>query len=277
MITVSKPTQLREAIAYLPRPHVLVPTMGALHFGHRSLLRRARQEAGSAGTVIASIFVNPIQFDRSEDLESYPTPLELDLQACRDEGVDVIFSPSTQEMYAADRSVTVTETLLSAGLCGAKRPGHFDGVCTVVLKLFLITRCDIAVFGEKDFQQLAVIRRMVRDLDVPVTIVAAPTVREADGLAMSSRNVRLSDAERAEAPKIYQALQSASQLNVPATIIERARELIESSPLARIDYLELVDSETLTPLSRLDREGILAVAVYFGDVRLIDHVTLQAR
>src|SRR6478736_5261392 len=198
--------ELRNLLKNASRPVVLVPTMGAFHPGHLSLMRQAREIAGADGTVVVSIFVNPIQFDRASDLAAYPRPMESDLAACEAEGVDVAFTPAADSMYFPDRSITVTETLLSRDLCGASRPGHFDGVCTVVLKLFLLTGCGAAVFGEKDFQQLAIIRRMVRDLDVPVEIVAHPTVREPDGLAMSSRNVRLTPEHRAVAPHVRWAL-----------------------------------------------------------------------
>ena len=265
---------LREILTNSPRPCVLVPTMGAFHPGHLSLMHRAREIAGSAGTVVVSIFVNPIQFDRASDLAAYPRPMADDLAACEAAGVDVAFTPAADSMYFPDRSVTVTETLLSRDLCGASRPGHFDGVCTVVLKLFLLTGCDVAIFGEKDFQQLAVIRRMVRDLDVPVEIVACPTVREPDGLAMSSRNTRLTADQRADAPRIRQALLAAANLTSPAAILESARAAIEASPLARIDYLSLVDAETLQAVTALDRPAVLATAVFYGEVRLIDHISV---
>jgi pantoate--beta-alanine ligase len=256
---------------------VLVPTMGALHHGHLELVKRAREAAGPDGTVAVSIFVNPIQFDRASDLKHYPRPVESDLEQCLAAGVDVVFMPDAESMYFPDRSVTVTESLLSRGLCGAARPGHFDGVCTVVLKLFLLSGCDAAVFGEKDFQQLAVIRRMVRDLDVPVEIIACPTVRESDGLAMSSRNVRLNAHQRADAPRIHRALTAAVQLPTASEILAAARSEIEASPLARIDYLELVDAETLQKVSDLKRPAALATAVFYGEVRLIDHVTISNR
>lgn len=253
---------------------VLVPTMGALHAGHLALIEAARRDAGNEGVVMVSIFVNPIQFDRPEDLKTYPRTEEDDLQACREAGVDVAFLPAVEEVYAEDRSVSVTESSLSQVLCGASRPGHFDGVCTVVLKLFLLTACDAAMFGEKDFQQLAIIRRMVRDLDVPVEIIAHPTLREADGLAMSSRNARLTADQRRDAALIHRALRKAASHTGVAAILDSAREGIEASPLARIDYLDLVDAETLQPLTSLDRPAILAVAVFFGEVRLIDHFHL---
>jgi pantoate--beta-alanine ligase len=268
-------TALREILKNSPRPVVLVPTMGAFHPGHISLMHQAREIAGTAGTMVVSIFVNPIQFDRASDLAAYPRPMASDLAACEAAGVDVAFTPAADGMYFPDRSVTVSETLLSRNLCGATRPGHFDGVCTVVLKLFLLTGCDAAVFGEKDFQQLAVIRRMVRDLNVPVEIVSGPTVREADGLAMSSRNTRLTAEQRADAPRIRRALLDAARLPTPAEILASARAVIEASPLARIDYLSLVDAETLQPATGLDRPAVLATAVFYGEVRLIDHVAVQ--
>ncbi len=277
MRVVKTTSELREALnksADLSIRRVLVPTMGALHQGHLELIKRARQDAGASGTVMVSIFVNPIQFDRANDLDAYPRPIESDLEKCVAAGVDVVFLPDASSMYHADRSVTVTESLLSSGLCGASRPGHFDGVCTVVLKLILLTGCHSAVFGEKDFQQLAIIRRMVRDLDVPVEILPCPTVRESDGLAMSSRNVRLNHEERADAPRIQRALVTAAERRDAAEMLAAARADIESSPLARIDYLLLVDAETLQPTADLKRPAILAAAVFYGDVRLIDHVMI---
>ena len=257
---------------------VLVPTMGALHEGHMALIRQARKTAGFSGEVAVSIFVNPIQFDRSSDLNAYPRQLELDLKACENEGADLVFTPDPGGMYHPDRSVMVTENSLGRTLCGASRPGHFDGVCTVVLKLFNLLRPNAAVFGEKDFQQLAIIRRMVRDLDVPVEIIAGKTVREADGLAMSSRNVRLSAEQRSDAVRIHQALSDARvAAEMPhadsADILKRAWEQIQS-PLNQIDYLELVDAETLQSARDFNRPSVLATAVFYGDVRLIDNMPM---
>jgi len=265
---------LREILKECPGPRILVPTMGAFHPGHLSLMQRAREIAGTSGTVMVSIFVNPIQFDRPNDLAAYPAPIDSDLAVCEAYGVDLVFSPAADAMYFPDRSVTVTENLLSRDLCGATRPGHFDGVCTVVLKLFLLSGCEVAIFGEKDFQQLAIIRRMVRDLDVPVEIISSPTVREVDGLAMSSRNARLTPEHRADAPRIHQALIHAASLTTPAEILSSARVAIECSPFARIDYLSLVDAETLQVVTALDRPSVLATAVFYGDVRLIDHLQI---
>ncbi len=279
MRTAATAPDLRREIASLPRPLVLVPTMGALHKGHLDLIRRARQAAGEGGTVAVSIFVNPIQFDRPGDLAAYPKPLEDDLEKCRLAGVDLAFTPETKAMYFPDRSITVTESLLSTHLCGATRPGHFDGVCTVVLKLFNLFQPDAAVFGEKDVQQLAILRRMVRDLDVPVEIIGYPTVREPDGLAMSSRNVRLTPEHRADAPRVHRALDAARSLlqfgeRAAAPFLAAARKHLEESPFLRIDYLELVDAETLQPVGHIKRPAVLATAVFYGDIRLIDHVTL---
>jgi pantoate--beta-alanine ligase len=279
MRTAATAPDLRREIAALPRPLVLVPTMGALHAGHLALVRRAREIAGASGTVAVSIFVNPIQFDRPGDLAAYPKPLEDDLAKCREAGVDLAFTPESGAMYFPDRSITVTESLLSTHLCGATRPGHFDGVCTVVLKLFNLFQPDAAVFGEKDVQQLAILRRMVRDLDVPVEIIGHPTIREPDGLAMSSRNVRLTPEHRADAPRIRRALEGARSLlqfgeRAAAPFLAAARKHLEESPFLRIDYLELVDAETLQPVGHIKKPAVLATAAFYGDVRLIDHVSL---
>lgn len=279
MRTVSPPDVFRVLAAAAPGPRVLVPTMGALHAGHLALVARARELAGPAGTVIVSIFVNPIQFDRAGDLAAYPQPLDDDLAACRAAGVDLVFTPAVDAMYHLDHSVTVTENSLSRGLCGATRPGHFGGVCTVVLKLFHLSSCELAVFGEKDFQQLAIIRRMVRDLDLPVAIVPHPTLREADGLALSSRNVRLTPAQRADAPRIWRALLAARAAfdggcHDAAALLDGVRREIAASPMARIDYLCLVDAANLQPLDAVERPAVLATAVFYGEVRLIDHIDL---
>ena len=254
---------------------VLVPTMGALHRGHLALVKHAREVAGPDGVVVVSIFVNPIQFDREDDLEAYPRPLETDLMQCQAAGIDVVFVPDVREMYAQDRSTLVTENSLSRSLCGAARPGHFDGVCTVVLKLFMLSACHAAVFGEKDFQQLAIIKRMVRDLDVPVEVIESPTVRESDGLALSSRKVRLSATHREDAPCIFRALNEAAKLHNADGIIRHARKLLGESEHLKIDYLTLVDAETLQPVNDLKRPSILAAAVFYDDVRLIDHVRIS--
>jgi pantoate--beta-alanine ligase len=253
--------------------------MGALHRGHGELIRIARQAAGLEGEVAVSIFVNPLQFAPGGDYEKYPRPERGDEEFCREAGVDILFRPTVEEMYAADFSISVEENSLSNTLCGASRPGHFRGVCTVVAKLFHILAPQAAVFGEKDFQQLAIIRRMVRDLNFPIEIIGAPTVREADGLAASSRNQYLSPAEREQAPVLQRALQEARQLSAQgegsaAAILETARKVIATAPLARIDYLELVNDETLQPISIVGPNSLIAVAAFFGQTRLIDNLRL---
>ncbi len=266
----------RSVCRALGRPLVLVPTMGALHRGHAALIRRARKLAGTRGAVAVSIFVNPIQFGPKEDFSNYPRPLKKDLAMCRAEGADLVFHPGAQEMYAGDRSVFVDETALSRHLCGATRPGHFRGVCTVVAKLFAILQPDAAIFGEKDWQQLAIIRRMVRDLNFPVRVVGHPTVREPDGLAMSSRNAYLTPAERTVAPGIHRALRSAATSGRRAGMESAARRAIGRLPGAKIDYVKLVDAETLEPRPAAGRPARLAAAVFLGRARLIDNVAVPA-
>ena len=256
------------------QPVILVPTMGALHPAHAALISHAREKAGPNGTVIVSIFVNPIQFDRANDLENYPRPLESDLTICEAAGADGVFNPSATEMYAQNSSTKVMESSLSEYLCGATRPGHFDGVCTVVLKLFLLTHCDSAVFGEKDFQQLAIVRRMIRDLNLDVEIIPHPTMREPDGLAMSSRNTRLTPEHRADAPRIHRALKAAAKKQSSEEILKTAQAMITESSFAKIDYLNLVDCETLAPTASLKKPTSLACAIIYGDVRLIDHINI---
>lgn len=258
---------------------VLVPTMGALHRGHAELIRIARQAAGQDGEVAVSIFVNPLQFSPGGDYEKYPRPETDDDDFCRDAGVDILFRPPVEEMYAADFSISLEENSLANTLCGRARPGHFRGVCTVVAKLFNILAPQAAVFGEKDFQQLAIIRRMVRDLNFRVEIIGAPTVRETDGLACSSRNQYLSPAEREQAPVLQRGLQEARRLTANGEtsapeIVESARQIIATAPLARIDYLELVDAETLQPISVVGPNSLIAVAAFFGQTRLIDNLRL---
>jgi pantoate--beta-alanine ligase len=255
---------------------VLVPTMGALHAGHVSLMRLARANAGPAGEVAVSIFVNPLQFEPGSDLESYPRPAASDAEICREEGIDLIFRPSPEEMYFADRSTFVEETTLSQRLCGATRPGHFRGVCTVVTKLFHLFQPDAAVFGEKDFQQLAIIRRMVRDLNFPIEIISGRTIREDDGLALSSRNLYLNEEERAQAPIIRTALLEAarSREKSAGTVLTAVRQRIESASLARIDYAEIVGADDLQPRLTIEPRSLLAVAVFFGKTRLIDNIIL---
>ncbi|HEY1582868.1 MAG TPA: pantoate--beta-alanine ligase [Chthoniobacterales bacterium] len=255
---------------------LLVPTMGALHAGHISLIRQARASAGEEGEVVVSIFVNPLQFEPGSDFSRYPRPEAADEKICRAEGVDFIFRPAPNEMYLDDRSTFVEETALSERLCGASRPGHFRGVVTVVTKLFHLLAPDAAVFGEKDFQQLAIVRRMVRDLNFPIEILAGAIVREPDGLALSSRNQYLNAEERAQAPVIRAALleAAASEENSTRKVLGAVREKIESAPLARIDYAEIVGADDLHPRLTIEPRSLLAVAVYFGKTRLIDNILL---
>lgn len=254
--------------------------MGALHQGHLELIRVAREKAANGGEVAVSIFINPLQFEPGSDFERYPRFEESDEKLCRDAGVDILFRPDISELYADDQSIAVEETSLSGQLCGRSRPGHFRGVCTVVAKLFNILRPDLAVFGEKDFQQLAIIRRMVRDLNFPLEIVGVPTVRESDGLALSSRNQYLNAEERRQAPVIRRALLQATTdakegERSAAKIVRKVRQLIEEAPLARIDYVELVDGLTMQPVSEILPGSLLAVAVFFGKTRLIDNILLS--
>src|SRR6184192_2192245 len=256
---------------------VLVPTMGALHRGHLELIRVAREHAGNAGEVAVSIFVNPLQFEPGSDFEKYPRPEAADEKLCEEAGVNLLFRP--RDMYFDDRSVYIEETSLSSGLCGAMRPGHFRGVCTVVAKLFNLLTPDAAVFGEKDYQQLAVIRRMVRDLNFPIEIIGVPTVRETDRLALSSRNQYLGADERAEATVLYRAMTRAKALadgreNSVSKLIDVARDVIRSAKHARIDYITIVDAENLEPLEKLRPNALIALAVFIGKTRLIDNLRL---
>jgi len=249
--------------------------MGALHHGHAALIRRARRLAGSRGKVVVTIFVNPRQFGPLEDFASYPRPLARDLTLCAENGANVVFHPSAEAMYCGEASVWVDEGVLSQTLCGKSRAGHFRGVCTVVAKLFLLAQPSDAVFGEKDWQQLAILRRMVQDLNFSVRVLGHPTVREADGLATSSRNAYLTAGERRDAARIFQELQAAaSRPGRPDQVTRVASTGIAKIPGARIDYVEAVDVATLEPLKNRTTSGRLAAAVYLGRSRLIDNVPL---
>lgn len=253
-----------------------VPTMGFLHEGHLSLMRIAREQCD---VLVASIFVNPAQFGPNEDLDAYPRDFERDESLCAQEGVDVIFYPESGNMYADDASVWIDEETLSGGLCGASRPGHFRGVCTVVAKLFNLVQPDMAVFGEKDAQQLRIIERMVRDLNFPVEIIRGPIVRETDGLAMSSRNKYLSRQDRRHALCLKHALdQVASQLREGEQSVSSLRklmlELIDMTPGALVDYIEFVDDQSLAPVDVVEDKTLVALAVKFGKTRLIDNTLL---
>ncbi len=254
-----------------------VPTMGYFHEGHLSLMRRARAECGA---VVVSIFVNPLQFGPREDLAEYPRDLERDLRMAREVGVDVVFTPADEEMYPPGYCTYVEVLGLTEKLCGLSRPGHFRGVTTVVAKLFNIVQPDVAYFGQKDAQQAVVIQRMVRDLNMPLEVVVLPTVREADGLAMSSRNVYLSPEERQAALVIPRSLARAveavkgGERNV-AVLREMVRGMIAAEPRAQIDYVEIYGWPDLEPLTVLTDRALLAVAVRFGRARLIDNVVLE--
>ena len=251
-----------------------VPTMGYLHEGHLSLVRRAREEND---IVVVSIFVNPTQFGPREDFDRYPRDLERDAELLRKEGVDYLFHPTAEEMYPKGFSTFVEVKGLTEGLCGAKRPGHFRGVATVVTKLLNIVQPDRAYFGEKDFQQLQVIKRLVEDLNIPVEVVGCPIVREEDGLALSSRNVYLSREERESALSLYRGLKLAKELfeggERDAEKIKREVEkLILSHPrVSKIDYVEIVDSKTLKPVKEVKEGDTIALAVFVGKTRLIDN------
>lgn len=255
----------------------LVPTMGYLHEGHKSLIKRAVKENDK---VVVSVFVNPIQFGPTEDLDTYPRDLEKDQNTCESAGASLIYNPKPEEMYFEDASTFVNVEGLTSGLCGAKRPGHFRGVCTVVSKLFNIVSPDRAYFGEKDAQQLAVIKRMVRDLNFDIEIVGCPIVREQDGLAKSSRNKYLSKEERKQAVALSRSLNKAKEAFLSGeknaenikTII---KEEINKEISAKIDYIEVVDSLSLRNVKNIDKSVLVAIAVYVGKTRLIDNITLK--
>ena len=256
----------------------LVPTMGYYHAGHEDLMTHAR---GLARRLVVSLFVNPTQFGPGEDLEAYPRDPERDAAIAAAHGADVLFRPEPGLMYAPDHATWVEVPELAKGLCGQTRPVHFRGVCTVVLKLFLLTGADVAVFGQKDWQQQAILRRMARDLNVPVRIVTRPTVREADGLALSSRNLYLTPEERAQAPEIRQGLLYARKLAEEGeTSVSLLREAVlrrwaERLPLCRLDYLSLVHPESLAPLTEAGDAALMACAVRMGKARLIDNILLR--
>jgi pantoate--beta-alanine ligase len=244
-----------------------------------SLIQKARQYAGLTGKVVVSIYVNPTQFGPNEDLAKYPRDLKRDKKLCREAGTDVLFLPSTHEMYPSGFSTWVTEETLSRGMEGAARPAHFRGVATVVAKLFQIVQPDAAIFGAKDFQQSAVIQRMARDLNFPVKMITAPTVREADGLAMSSRNKYLSPDQRRQATVLWRAIQRARirAAKGPVSASEMQRELrrfIESEPEARLDYLAFYEPNTLQPEKKVKKGTQIALAVFIGKTRLIDNAKL---
>lgn len=280
MIQLHSDTDIQEHFRSSPSPLILVPTMGALHVGHFSLIQKAKELAAENGKIIVSIFVNPIQFDRAQDLESYPQPIQQDLNHCERLDVDFVYTPKSSDFYLPDRSIEVSENTLSSLLCGATRPGHFDGVCTVITKLFNIIQPTAAIFGQKDYQQLAIIKRLVRDLSYQINIIAHPTVREPSGLAMSSRNSKLTANELKLAPAIREGLLKAQELYESGErsadrILSKFRlHLNKASPQSRIDYLECVCAENLTTIKEINQPAVIATAVFFGQVRLIDNIVL---
>jgi len=274
---IAKTAELRERLnAVRTRGATVgfVPTMGALHAGHASLLTVARRENDF---VVTSIFVNPLQFDRKADLETYPRTIAEDLATCAACGTDLVFAPGVEDLYPAEQLTFVDVPALSENLCGASRPGHFRGVATVVLKLFNVVQADRAYFGEKDAQQLAVIRRMVQDLNVPVEVVPVATVREADGLALSSRNKHLSAAQRENAPVLARALRAVLELfdsgeRSVAEAIARVLPMFSQVPECRLEYFEVVDPATLRPVERADVPVLAIGAMWMGTTRLIDNM-----
>jgi pantoate--beta-alanine ligase len=272
--------ELREMLARVRRMGAsvgLAPTMGALHEGHGRLIDAARRETDC---VVVSVFVNPIQFDRPEDLERYPRALDADVRFSGDRGADIVFAPTPDGMYPAPQRAFVDVERVSEGLCGSSRPGHFRGVATVVLKLFNIVQPDRAYFGEKDAQQLAVIQRMVRDLNLTVEIVPVATARESDGLALSSRNKHLGTEERKVAPILFQALLVAQKLIAsgtadPAEVRGAALAVLEQQSLARVEYLEIVDPRDMQPVERIAGPVRVAAALWLGSTRLIDNMLCE--
>jgi len=279
MNVVSDPQEMTQTVLAEKRAGKsvgCVPTMGALHEGHLSLVRAARRDCD---VVVVTIFVNPTQFGRTEDLDDYPRTFEADLAVCEREGADYVFAPSNEAMYPEGAATWVTVERVTEGLCGASRPGHFRGVTTVVAKLFNIVQPDKAYFGEKDYQQLIAIKKMVADLNFPVEIVPMSIVREPDGLAMSSRNKYLSAEERCDSLVLQRSLELArtgiadGERSAQA-VIDKMRELINEISSARIDYVAVVDAETLEPVESIEGAVLVAVAVYIGSTRLIDNTVI---
>ena len=282
MIVIRDIKKMQEVSARLKikgRPIGFVPTMGALHEGHLSLIRRARKDND---VTVVSIFVNPAQFGPGEDLKKYPRPLKRDLALCRKEDVDFVFCPSVKDMYPKGFATFVEVEGLSGCMCGASRPGHFRGVATVVAKLINIVGCRTAYFGKKDAQQSIIIKKVVSDLNIPVKIVVLPTIREIDGLAMSSRNAYLNAQERQEALVLPQSLRLAQVLIKSGArdarkIKQKVRELIEGNSSARVDYIAIVDPGTLAPLRIIRGCALVALAARFGNARLIDNIEVRSK
>lgn len=276
LAVIKRVAEIRDEVSRARRSGVsigLVPTMGALHAGHGALIHQAR---GETGCVVVSIFVNPLQFDRKEDYERYARTLPGDLEFCREHGADVVFAPDADEMYPKPQRVYVDAPSLSEYMCGMYRPGHFRGVATVVAKLFNMIQPDRAYFGEKDAQQLAIIQALAADLNMPVAIVPVPTVRESDGLAISSRNVRLDPQQRQSATVLYRALRAAAASIADGAGTEDAREaalkVMREEPSLRVEYLEIVDPESMRPVEEIRGPVRIGAAVWAGETRLIDNV-----
>lgn len=281
MIVLDKINELRDRVKGWKSQGLkvgFVPTMGYLHEGHESLIKRASEENDK---VVVSIFVNPIQFGPKEDLSTYPRDLERDSKVCEGAGADIIFHPKSEEMYFEDFSTFVDMNGLTSGLCGKSRPTHFRGVCTVVTKLFNIVSPDRAYFGEKDAQQLAIIKRMVRDLNIDVEVIGCPIIREEDGLAKSSRNTYLSEKERESAVILNKALKKGKDLiekgeRKAQAVLNIIKETIESEPLAKIDYVSIVDTDSLQDVDTIDKSVLVAIAVYINNkARLIDNFVYE--
>ena len=280
MVNIERIVETRQIIKAWKNQNLtigFVPTMGYLHNGHKSLIEKAKLENEK---VVVSIFVNPMQFGPNEDYEKYPRDMEHDLQICADAGADLVFAPSADEMYTSKNLVYIDMDKLGEGLCGKTRPNHFRGVCTVVAKLFNIVTPDKAYFGQKDAQQLAILKKMVQDLNFDIEMVACPIIRELNGLALSSRNSYLSLEERSAALVISKSLEQAKRLLANgernADIIKKTiTELIEDEPLARIDYVDVVDMNLLEPVCEINAPVLIAEAVYIGKTRLIDNFTFE--
>jgi pantoate--beta-alanine ligase len=280
ILTISAIDQMQQESARLlhaGKTIAFVPTMGCLHEGHLALMREGRKHGD---TLIASIFVNPTQFGPTEDFQDYPRDLDRDVTLAKSVGVDVIFAPRAKAMYEEGCQTYVDLEMLPRHLCGPSRPGHFRGVATVVTKLFNIVRPQVAIFGEKDYQQLVIIRRMVRDLNLDIRVIGVPTVRESDGLAMSSRNTYLSEEERRSAGSLFQSLQQAQDsvaegITVAGELIHGASEFIGSQPHVQIDHIAICDPETLEGVDRVEAPTLMALAVRVGKTRLIDNAILK--
>lgn len=273
---ISEMAEAAEEIRSAGKAIGFVPTMGYLHEGHLSLVRQAKRECG---TVVLSIFVNPAQFGPNEDLARYPRDLDGDIAKCRREDVSIVFAPGAEEMYPGGHATYVEVEGVSQGLCGAVRPGHFRGVATVVTKLFNIVRPHRAYFGQKDFQQTLVVRRLAKDLNTEVEVIVCPTVREPDGLSISSRNIYLSPEERMASARIYRSLASARNLREsgetrPEALVEKVREILKGEALIKVEYVEIVGADGMKKVKTVGDSAVIALAVRIGKTRLIDNILI---